>query len=74
MQACLNNVQVSTAPDNIRWAMEKSGEFTTKSFYKYMLNPVVSFTPMSEMWKIKIPLKVKLFMWLLNKDRIQAAE
>lgn len=71
---CLGQVTKSTQPDTVRWMLETSGNYTTRSLYKHLLNPGVAHTAMTEIWQAKIPLKVKIFIWLLNKDRIQAAE
>lgn len=70
----LSGVQLTTEYDTVRWMLEPSGRYTTRSLYRHLLNPGAVYTPMTEMWEAKIPLKVKIFMWLLNKDRIQAAE
>lgn len=71
---CVKDVKLIANQDNVRRMLEQSGKYTTRSLYKHLLNPGAIYTPMMQIWEAKIPLKVKNFMWLLNKDRIQAAE
>lgn len=70
----LKDVRLKDEPDNIRWMLESSGKYTVRSLYKHLLNPGARYSAMTGFWEAKIPLKVKVFLWLLNKDIIQATE
>jgi hypothetical protein len=49
--------------------MGKSGIFTVKSIYKHLCSQ--DFGPNFKMiWKAKIPLKIKIFMWLVSQNVI----
>lgn len=43
--------------------------FSIKSFYNVLVSQRVNF-PFKHYWKLKVPLKIKVFMWLLAKNSI----
>lgn len=47
-----------------------SFKFTTKSMYKLMKNSGVIDLIMTEMWKVKLPLKIRIFRWMLWHNRV----
>uniref|UniRef100_A0A453DL38 Reverse transcriptase zinc-binding domain-containing protein n=1 Tax=Aegilops tauschii subsp. strangulata TaxID=200361 RepID=A0A453DL38_AEGTS len=58
----LMGVQLTPQPDQLWWKLTRSGEFTVKSMYIDTINS--SVIPSSkEVWKVKVPLKIKVFMW-----------
>lgn len=60
----LNDQQVK-----IVWNLTKNGMFTAKSFYLALQSKGVKF-PYRKLWKLKIPLKIKVFVLLLIKNKI----
>uniref|UniRef100_A0A453PKF1 Reverse transcriptase zinc-binding domain-containing protein n=1 Tax=Aegilops tauschii subsp. strangulata TaxID=200361 RepID=A0A453PKF1_AEGTS len=55
--------------DSIHWKLACSGVFTVKSFYMDLINsgPI----PRSiHIWKVKVPLRIKIFMWFVHKQVI----
>ena len=48
------------------WNLTKSGSFTVRSFY---LNSLSEHPPFRHkmIWKLKIPLKIKIFLWYLQR-------
>ena len=63
------DVQLSQQPDEIRWKLAKNGEFLVKSMYLDIINAGV--IPSSKhVWKVKVPLKIKVFMWFVHKQVI----
>jgi hypothetical protein len=73
LQELLGDVQLSEAEDKVKWELEKSGKFSTKSMYLFILNPGILDGRMSEMWKTNCPLKQKNFLWLCFRGQIQSA-
>ena len=67
---CTTLVQLhSEHPDEISWAWEKGGHFSTCSayvakFWGREVSPTVSFT-----WKSRAPLRCTLFSWLAIQNR-----
>ena len=58
-------VQLSAEDDSFVWKLTDSGVFTVKSIYLNMMNGHTRFLR-NYLWKVKIPLKIKIFMWFLN--------
>jgi hypothetical protein len=52
--------------DKFIWNLNVSGLFSVKSMYEDIMN---SHTPYPQffLWKLKILLKIKIFMWFLNR-------
>jgi hypothetical protein len=58
------NVHLNDQDDILRWSLIKMGQFSTRSMYNAILN--LNILPnLRFLWKIKIPLKVKIFLWFL---------
>ena len=60
------NVQLIAQIDVFRWNLNKSGIFSVQSFYAALITSS-QISVMNHFWKIKIPLKVKIFLWYLEK-------
>ena len=67
-------VQIQDTEDIVTWALELSGKFSSRSLYRLMTNPGEVDTRVKEMWEVKIPLKIKIFLWMLWHDRVQIGE
>ncbi|BAF27207.1 Os10g0559400 [Oryza sativa Japonica Group] len=50
------------------------GKFTTKNIYDTRLPPGISSPNWNLIWKCRAPLKVKLFAWLLVRDRLSTKQ
>ena len=52
--------------DEFRWKLDWSGTFSVKSHYLGLIN---QNTPSlnKDLWKMKIPLKIKIFLWYLRR-------
>ena len=61
----LISVNLSNEPDKSVWKLTDSGKFTTKSMYLDLMNGHTRYLH-KYLWKVKIPLKIKIFMWFLN--------
>jgi hypothetical protein len=57
--------QLSDNPDRIMWKWDKKGKFTIKSMYN-ALTEGDNGVYLRQIWKGKIPPKIKFFMWLLS--------
>jgi hypothetical protein len=60
------HVKLSTDRDTFQWRLTKSGQFSVQSMYRSLINNGKVFHH-KEIWKLKLPLKIKIFMWYLLK-------
>ena len=65
----LMQVNLSDAADSIHWKLSVSRVFLVKSMYTYLINARPIPRAM-HIWKIKVPLKIKVFMWFVHKGVI----
>jgi hypothetical protein len=63
------NVNLTSEHDQFIWKINKEGLFTVNSMHKLlMFNGVIPRK--SLIWKLRIPLKIKIFLWYLKKGVI----
>ncbi|WVZ53335.1 LOW QUALITY PROTEIN: hypothetical protein U9M48_004295 [Paspalum notatum var. saurae] len=68
------NLALRVGRDKFIWGLNKTGVFTVRSMYKHLINNGIIVS--QEIWKTKILLKTKIFMWyvkrgvLLTKDNL----
>jgi hypothetical protein len=60
-----------TGRDEVTWAFEKSKKFTTKSLYRFITHRGVRLDNSKNIWKTKLPLKIKVFLWQVANNRLQ---
>jgi hypothetical protein len=58
----------SETQDKLSWLLTESGQFSTKSFYLALQN--FGAVPYKFLWKVKIPLRIKTFIWLVLRKSI----
>jgi hypothetical protein len=63
------DINLTAEPDRFVWRLTTSGVFTVKSMYLDYLNGHTKFLK-KYIWKMKVPLKIKIFMWFLNRKVI----
>jgi hypothetical protein len=67
----LGQVSLDAVRDKVCWELERSKKFSTHPLYRYILDPGVKDLCAMEIWKCRIPLKQKNFLWLCFRGRIQ---
>ncbi|KAE8786750.1 hypothetical protein D1007_39331 [Hordeum vulgare] len=65
----LMEVQLFDRANTIHWKLTTSGRFLVKSMYAHLIN-IGPVPTSSHIWKIKVPLKIKIFMWFVHKGVI----
>jgi hypothetical protein len=65
----LMGVTLTEEPDAFVWKLTTSGIFSVKSLYAHLMNGHTVFLR-KYIWKIKVPLKIKIFMWFLYRKVI----
>jgi hypothetical protein len=56
--------------DKSRWSLHENRKFLVDLISKAIIQPNVSVDNNSKIWKLKIPLKTKIFMWYLGREVI----
>ena len=64
--AIVMNVQLSNQSDSFIWGLHQHGRFSVHSMYVAIMFSQVLPCSM-QIWKIKLPLKIKVFIWYLFK-------
>ena len=73
-EAC-RSVTLNEDKGEMKWSLTKKGVYTVKSFYRHLIENGVKY-PHLYVWKIKMPPRIKVFMWLdltksiLTKDNL----
>jgi hypothetical protein len=62
----LIQVQLTAKNDLIRWNLTPNRSFIVQSMYREVINNEIVFRH-KLLWSLKLPLKVKIFMWYLFK-------
>jgi hypothetical protein len=65
----LMNINLNDEPDRFKWRLTTMGIFRVKSMYANIMNGNTVFLK-TYLWKIKVPLKIRFFMWFLHKKVI----
>jgi hypothetical protein len=64
----LMDIHLTDEKDTFTWNLTDSGQFTVRSLYAELLNGNTKFLR-KYLWKIKVPLKNRIFMWFVNRKR-----
>jgi hypothetical protein len=67
----LEHVNLIDTEDSIRWTLFSNWQFSTSSLYRHCSFSEVVDVRMEELWKSKLPLKIKNFIWLVCRGKIQ---
>jgi hypothetical protein len=62
----LAGVQLSQGPDEFRWNLNENAKFSMDSMYRALIQPIQPVVNNKLIWKMKIPLKSKVFAWYLR--------
>jgi hypothetical protein len=60
LQGLVNQVSLDTDLDKVSWHLEQAGSYSVKSMYA-QLSQGVMVAHHKDMWKSKVPLKIKIF-------------
>jgi hypothetical protein len=71
MQNMLQGMHISADSDQILWELSKSKQFTTESLYKLLTAGGITSKLARKIWKCKVALKIRIFLWQTIQDRLQ---
>jgi hypothetical protein len=63
--ASIQELNLEEQRDVFIWGLHASGSFTVKSMYAALINNGVRVS--QDIWHIKVPMRIKIFMWYLKK-------
>jgi hypothetical protein len=69
MRDILTSCALSQQKDKPIWIWEAKKKFSVKSMYAHLCSADTE-KPSKKLWKAKIPLKIKIFMWLIQLNAI----
>ncbi len=74
LRALVSNRLLSGASDSLLWRWNTSDLFSTRNAYLFLACSGVRDCKIPFIWKAKVPLRVKVFMWLAARNRILTAD
>jgi hypothetical protein len=63
------NVHLNEEKDDFMWGLTNLGQYTIKSLYLDLINDDTKYLK-KYIWKMKVPLKIKISMWFLHRKEI----
>jgi hypothetical protein len=66
----LENLHLTQGSDEFRWNLTENHRFSVISMYSALIQPIEPIVNNKMIWKMKIPLKTKVFAWYLRKGVI----
>jgi hypothetical protein len=66
-------ISLTMVPDSLTWTLEPSGMFSTASLYSALHQGFAVFR-FKDLWKVRLPLKIKYFLWQVARGRIPSGD
>jgi hypothetical protein len=66
----LASVQLTDEKDEFQWNLYENGKFSVASMYNALISSDLQVLDNKKIWKMKIPLKNKIFAWYLRRGVI----
>jgi hypothetical protein len=63
----LERVQLMDRLDEFHWNLKMNQKITLESMYRALVDTNIPVNNNHKIWKMKVPLKVKIFAWHLGK-------
>lgn len=70
----LSGVILNSNPDKVIWALDSSKNFSTKSLYRFITDRGMAGRVAGHIWKSKLPLKIKFFLWQVFNNKLQVGQ
>jgi hypothetical protein len=71
LESELADIKLTIEEDSVKWALTSHGQFTVHSLYTHLTFSGIKDLKMEELWHSKMPLKIKNFVWLVLRNRVQ---
>ncbi|KAK1663022.1 hypothetical protein QYE76_051181 [Lolium multiflorum] len=69
----IQDLPTDDQPDVVSWSLEPSGVFSAKSVY-YGLTQGASVSHFRDVWRARVPPKIKVFLWQLIRGKLPSSE
>ena len=69
LRQLIDRVVLSDQPDAVSWALTSSGKFSVKSLYRKLCQGPSQLV-VAGLWSAWLPLKIKLFLWQMFRNRL----
>jgi hypothetical protein len=66
----LDSIHLTHGPDVFCWNLTENDLFSVASLYNVLIQPDVLVDNNKKIWKMKIPVKIKVFAWYLRRGVI----
>jgi S-adenosylmethionine:diacylglycerol 3-amino-3-carboxypropyl transferase len=70
----LRVVHLAGKSDVVTWVLERDGQYSSKSLYRFLSFGGVISKRLEGLWRARVPLKVKIFMWQMFHNKLQSAD
>ncbi len=74
LRSVVDNVLLSDGSDVVNWKWTSSGRFSVSSAYSFLIFDGVEDRSTQLFWPLKIPLSIKIFLWLAARNRLLTAD
>jgi hypothetical protein len=74
LQGMLQCVSLTQEDDRISWGLTTSKRFSTNSLYKFLTSGGINSSTTKRIWKCRVPLKIRVFLWQVFQNRILTAQ
>jgi hypothetical protein len=72
LQTLMNEVELQDGSDSVRWHLSSDGSFSVKSMYSLLAHGA-TVAHHRDMWRVAVPLKIKIFSWQLALDKLPSS-
>jgi hypothetical protein len=69
LSTLLASIPLGHSKDKFLWGLHRNGVFSVQSMYRLLMN-TPTLTHNMLLWKLKLPLKIKIFLWYLGRGVI----
>lgn len=66
----LSTISFTHDYDKLSWKWEASAVFSVKSLYRFLNFGGIKISQAMLWWQVPLPHKIKIFMWLMTKNKI----
>jgi zinc-binding in reverse transcriptase len=66
----VSTIYISAESDQMCWRLAPNGKFSTHKVYQWLMFRSITDISADLWWNLPIPLKIKVFMWLVMHNRI----